>query len=60
MVKTKFNIGISEFEEAVKFAKENNKEVITFEYETNPIGNIFRVSKDWNDEQKDITDYDKW
>jgi len=60
----KFNITLSELENAVEFAKVNGRsefKTVTIENrEDNGIGNNVLISKDWDSEQTDITNYGSW
>lgn len=60
----KFNISLRELIRAIDFAAENGRSehmTITMEVrDKNGIGNNVLVSKDYDGEQKDITDYGSW
>lgn len=56
----KTNITKKELENALNYFKENNIDVGTIELKSNPIGSIILISKDYDSEQTNITNYDSW
>jgi len=57
----KFNITLDELEKAVEFARANEGSTVTIENrDDNGIGNNILISKDWDSEQTDITNYGSW
>jgi len=53
----KTNITRTEIESMLNYFNEHNLEVGTIELIENPIAKILKISKDFDSEQKDISDY---
>jgi len=56
----KFNLPKTEVEAILKYMQDNNLNCVTVERKEGGIGGLTLVSKDWDSEQEDITDYGSW
>ena len=54
------NITIKELQDAINFARENNRELITIHFDPTPIGKVISVSQTFDSDKIDISNYDVW